>query len=543
MSRLDLLLLAEESLSFADDEFLRQRRKMVKVWPRFDAGERAAAEAELRLTDPDLWLRMRSGGHLLRTPHRPSLALCDLATVARDAGYEVAIVDNIARYSHRRGIIEDLVADHQPRLIGLSSTFLLSEREVVEMVELIRELAPESKIVLGGPTVRRRTALHGLADYAVFGSGERAVVQLLRALDGDVDPAQIPGVAIRDPAGGVIYGTDARELARVGRTGEAYRTPDDERIPVPDWSLYPRSRDTVYAIEFSRGCKYNCFYCAYDRGKVIRPLAEIREELLRNAELGITRYRVGDSNFTDGPPRHPDYPLEVCKLMIELDLGLEWSCYSRVDDLDDELADHMRRAGCWGVFFGIESGDDRILKLMRKGHDLADAHEGLAVARRNGLFAHVNMIVGYPGETEESFRNSIDFVQRARPDSFALGQFYLVDKAPVRGRAMDAFALEGEGLEWRHETMDSGRAAALVATGIDELLDGGLELSNEMRIVEYMGWGMSLDQARLTSDALARCMRGGEGELADEARVQLKELLCGVVPRWLAGDIRAAHTR
>jgi Fe-S oxidoreductase len=543
MSRLDLLLLAEESLSFADDEYLRQRLKTVKVWPRFEADERAAAEAELGLEDDDLWVPMRSGGHLLRPPHRPSLALCDLATAARDAGYEVAIVDNVARYSHRRGIIERLVAEQRPRLIGLTTTFLLSEREVRDTVALIRLLAPGAKIVLGGPTVRRRVALHGLADYAVFGSGEQAIVGLLGALDGNADPARISGLAIRNPDGSVTYGESSRELARVGRTGEAYRTRDDEAIPIPDWSLYPRSRDTVYAIEFSRGCKYNCFYCAYDRGKVVRPLAEIRAELLANSELGITRYRVGDSNFTDGPPRHRDYPLEVCKLMIELDLGLEWSCYSRVDDLTDELADHMRRAGCWGCFFGVESGDDRILKLMRKGHDLADAHQGLAVARRHGLFAHVNMIAGYPGETDETFRNTLDFVLRARPDSFALGQFYLVDKAPVRGRAMDDFGLEGEGLRWRHRTMDSDRAAALVAAGIDELLAAGLELSNEMRIVEYMGWGMSLDQARLASDALSRCMRGAERKIADEARRQLKALFCGVVPRWLARDLRAVDGR
>ena len=540
MSRLDLLLLAEESLSFADDEYLSQRLRMAKVWPTFDEAERAAATVELGVDDPDLWLRIRSRGDVLRTPHRPSLALCDLATVARDAGYEVAIVDNVGRYSHRRAHVEQLVAEQRPRLIGLTTTFLLSEREVIETVELIRALAPDTPIVLGGPTVRRRESLHGLADYAVFGSGERALVQLLAALDTGSDPASIPGLAIRQSDGSVTYGSVSRELARVGRTDAAYRIRDDEAIPIPDWSLYPRSRDTVYAIEFSRGCKYNCFYCAYDRGKVVRSLDEVRAELLRNAELGITRYRVGDSNFTDGPPGHRDYPLDVCRLMIELDLGLEWSCYSRVDDLSDELAELMRRAGCWGCFFGVESGDDRILKLMRKGHDLADAHEGLAVARRYDLFVHVNMIVGYPGETEASFRNTVDFLLDTRPDSVALGQFYLVDKAPVRGRAMETLGLCGEGLNWRHETMDSDQAAALVAAGIAEVLDAGLELSNEMRIVEYMGWGLSLDQARLASDALSKCMRGAEGELGEAARRQVKEVLCGAVPRWLARDLRAA---
>ncbi len=541
MRRLDLLLLAEESLSLADDEFVGQRLKMVKVWPTFDDAERAASQSALGVNDPDLWVPMRSGRHMLRPPHRPSLALCNLATVARDAGYEVAIVDNVARYAHRKRIVEQLVRARRPRLVGLTTTFLLSEAEVAATVALIRSLAPDAKIVLGGPTVRRRIGLHGLADYAVFGSGEHAIVQLLKALDGEVDPVDIRGLAIRGAGGDVTYADGSRDLARVGRTGEAYRARDDEWIPVPDWSLYPRARDTVYPIEFSRGCKYNCFYCAYDRGKVTRSLDDVRDELLRNADLGITRYRVGDSNFTDGPPRYADYPLDVCKLMIDLDLGLEWSCYSRVDDLTDELADHMRRAGCWGVFFGVESGDDRILKLMRKGHNVADAYEGLAVARRHGLFAHVNLIVGYPGETEASFRNTIDFARRARPDSVALGQFYLVDKAPVRSARMDAFAIDGEGMDWRHRTMDSTRAARLVRQGIDELLKAGLELSNEMRIVEYMGWGMRLDEARVTSDALSRCMRGADGEVGLEARSRIKELVCGTVPRWLAGDLRAAH--
>lgn len=541
MSRLDLLLLAEESMSLADDEFFGQRMKMVKVWPAFDDAERRATDATLGVDDPGLWVRMRRKGHLLRPPHRPSLALCNLATVARDAGYEVAIVDNIGRYAHRRRIVEALVADRPPRLVGLTTTFLLSARDVLETLALVRDLAPDAKVVLGGPTVRRLVELHSAADFAVFGSGEEAIVELLRALDGDVDPTTIPGVAVRNADGTVTYGPSSRELARIGTTGEAYRARPDERIPIPNWSCYPRSRDTVYPIEFSRGCKYNCFYCAYDRGKVIRPLEEIREELVRNAALGIRRYRFGDSNFTDGPPRYGNYPLDVCKLIIDLDLDLEWSCYSRVDDLTDELAEHMKRAGCWGCFFGVESGDDRILKLMRKGHDVADAHQGIEIAKKHGLFVHVNMIVGYPGETEASFQNTIDFVRDVKPDSFALGQFYLVNKAPVRSRRMAAHAIEGDGLDWRHSTMTSDEAATLVKRGIDELLAAGLDLSNEMRVVEYMGWGLTLDDARLTSDALSRCMRGAEGEVGERARTQLRDLLCGAVPRWLADDIRAAH--
>ncbi len=102
MGRLDLLLLAEESLTVADDEFFSQRLKMVKVWPTFDADERAATEAELGVQDPDLWVPMRSRGHMLRPPHRPSLALCDLATVARDAGYEV---EELLRYFYGDDIV------------------------------------------------------------------------------------------------------------------------------------------------------------------------------------------------------------------------------------------------------------------------------------------------------------------------------------------------------------------------------------------------------------------------------------------------------
>ena len=205
----------------------------------------------------------------------------------------------------------------------------------------------------------------------------------------------------------------------------------------------------------------------------MRDLADIQAELLANAELGITKYRIADATFSDGPPRYKRYPHDVCQMMIDLDLGLEWSCYSRVDDLTDELADLMKRAGCFAVFFGIESGDDRILKLMRKGHNVADAYQGVTTARRHGIFAHSNFLVGYPGDTLETYRNTLDFIERSRPDSVTLGQFYLPTRAPVMGPLLKDLDIKGQGMNWSHKTMDSETAGGLVAEGTNYIVDRG----------------------------------------------------------------------
>lgn len=543
-SRLDLLLLTDDVHA---EDLNRYNRQVRQVFGRFyqelrftpqDAADVASRYGtEKYLVDVPRYGIEAAAGPVFTAlfPHRASLALCDLATVARDAGYSVQIVDNALRYPFRQAQVADIIKQGRPRVIGLSTTFIMWSEAVRDFVALVRDWSPDSKIVVGGPTVRRDAALHSIGDFTVFGSGEEPLLSILQSLSGDVDPDTIPNIAYKDASGAVRYSKGAREATL--QIGKAYKAKDGEQIPVPDWSLYARNPDSVYPIEFSRGCKYNCYYCSYDRGKNIRPLDDIRRELIANRERGISKYRFGDSNFTDGPPRHPRYPHDVCKLIAELNLGLQWSCYARADDLTPELAELMKAAGCFAVFFGIESGDDTILKNMRKGHDSADALRGITIAKDAGLFVHCNFIVGYPGETLETHRNSLEFIKRARPDSTTIGHFFVESNAPVMGPKMAQYNLQGAETKWSHNTMDSRTADGLIADALRELQADGITLGSEYEFSYRMALGLSfsdcLDHFKLSTTLLDE---SADEPARDAARARLREIYLHRIPAEIARD-------
>ncbi|MFH1417795.1 MAG: radical SAM protein [Planctomycetota bacterium] len=549
MSRsLDLVLLTDEPIDWEGDYWFRASKKIEREMRNLDLTNEDKDECCKRFGVREYFRPLppskdAAGGnrasqrYRIRVPHRPHLSLCDLATTAKAAGYEVRVVDNVLRFPARMEQVEALLRE-RPRAVGISTTFMLSAEIVRAYVDKIRPLAPDSKLILGGPTVRKAKELHDYADFAVFGDGEDPLLGILEVLHGDRSPDSVPHIAYLDDEGLLQYGPSAREAAHVGAIGKPYKA-RDAMIPVPDWRLVNRSFANVFSIEFSRGCKYNCYYCSYDRGKSIRNLEEVRRELIANAELGITKYRVSDSNFTDGPVKYKRYPHDVCQLMIDLDLGLQWSCYARVDDLSDELADLVRRAGCFGVFFGVESGSDKILKLMRKGHNRQDAVDGVSIAKRNGLRCHASFIVGYPGETEETFQETLDFIVETQPETVNLGQFRVEHDTPVYG--VEAFELEGLGMSWTHKTMDSKTADELVVRGNQYVLDHGICLGTECSFPTFMGLGLTLAESQ---EMMQDMDLVGRDQFRHEERYQqayhrLRRTLLETFPRAIAADQKA----
>ncbi len=545
---LDLILLTDEPIDWEGDYWFRASKRVEREMRNLDLTreDKDRVVQEFGVREYFRPLPPENGKpsgnrdserYRIRVPHRPHLSLCDLATVARAAGYEVRVVDNVLRFPGRMKQVQALLRE-KPKAVGISTTFLLTEEIVSAYIEKIRPLAPDAKFILGGPTVRKVEALHGYGDFAVFGDGEEPLLEILDALHGRRSPETIAHVAYRDRDGSLKYGPSGTESGHVGIIGRPFKARDTQ-IPIPDWRLANRSFDNVFAIEFSRGCKYNCAYCSYDRGKNVRDMDEVRRELIDNAELGITKYRVSDSNFTDGPVRYKRYPHDVCQLMIDLNLGLQWSCYARVDDMSDELADLMRRAGCFAVFYGIESGSDSILKLMRKGHNAQDAHDGVAIAKRNGLRCHASFIVGYPGETEETLQETLDFIEASQPDTVNLGQFRLGHDTPVYG--VEAFKLEGLGTTWKHKTMISEQADELVVRGNRHLIARGICLGTECSFPTFMGLGLSLEEShQMMLDMVLVGRQDLKGEEAyQQAYNRLRHTLLKRFPRAIAKDQRA----
>lgn len=241
------------------------------------------------------------------------------------------------------------------------------------------------------------------------------------------------------------------------RNGETVTNPagqeyDPEELPFPAWDLLdmrhyrlPIKRTPYVLMTTGQGCPFPCTFCVapYYSGVKFRPRPV--EDVL--AELKYVRSFVRDVFFhTDTFTLNKKYLLALCQRMIEADLGIGWVSNSRVDTIDEEMVDAMRRAGCWLLAFGIESGSQKILDASKKKIRLEQSRRAVKVANDAGLMVAGHFILGLPGETEATIRETIDFA-RELPLSFA--EFYIATPFPG-AELYDVFRdSAGSPSEWR----------------------------------------------------------------------------------------------
>lgn len=382
--------------------------------------------------------------------HAPALGIASLAGPLLEAGFRCELVDNFRTVARNGRRAEELLA-RGPLLVGLSTTFIFTERAVRETAELVRRLSPRSHFVLGGPSLLQNAALRRHADIAVLGEGEKTLPLIAARLRDGGDLADVPGIEFE------------RDGRRVATAPAPLVAPED--VPFPRWDLLDHGPHAVYPLETQRGCVYKCRYCTYpvyspgrpDGGGLrLWPVERVVAEVRRNHERhGILNYRLADSTFTFPVARAE----EVCRALLETGLPLRWSCYGRVDNMTPSLAGLMARSGCRAVFFGVESGDPGMLAAMRKDFTLEDVHRGVAVTRAAGMKAVGSFIVGYPGETARTVDATRRCIKEAGFDMFRVSTFWYDHNAPLDVDAA-RLGLTGEGGVWRHATMDSQEAEA-----------------------------------------------------------------------------------
>ena len=167
--------------------------------------------------------------------------------------------------------------------------------------------------------------------------------------------------------------------------------------------------------------------------------------------LGNTRNVVFiDDTFNVPLPRFK----ELCRLMIRKNYNFNWFSYFRCSNSDEEAIDLMAQSGCKGVFLGIESGSPHILKLMTKAATIEKYADGMKLLREHDILTFGSFIVGFPGETDETLKETSDFIKENKPDYWRAQMWYCEPGTPIEKRR-DEFGISGEGFVWQHNTMDS----------------------------------------------------------------------------------------
>ncbi|MFH1752751.1 MAG: radical SAM protein [Candidatus Omnitrophota bacterium] len=349
---------------------------------------------------------------------QPSLGLGYLATACRDRGHEVAILDCIKenlRVDYLVEKIEDLELD----MIGIQC-YTFDVKFVKDILRRCKDMDPDLVTAIGGPhpsAVPRESFDYfgDSLDFLFVGEAEKGLQSLLDRLDGrtKTEFSEIGGLAWRDEG-------------RI-RVNEQVFTKDLDSLGMPSWDLigpetYPESQHGAFfkkfpiaPLMFTRGCPFPCTFCAGNivSGKRIRKHSVdfmINEIKYLYDVHRIREFHVVDDNFT----LDRKYAKAFLRRLIDLKLDISWATPNgvRLDALDEELLDLMKASGLYLISLGIESGSDRVLKLMKKKTSVDKIKKGVELIRSKDIDIAGFFIVGFPGESvreiKETIRLSLD---------------------------------------------------------------------------------------------------------------------------------------
>ncbi|MDJ0753636.1 MAG: radical SAM protein [Ardenticatenaceae bacterium] len=239
-------------------------------------------------------------------------------------------------------------------------------------------------------------------------------------------------------------------------------------LPLHDYRM-PMIKGPFTFIVTSRGCPAGCTYCikhvSYQYTTRIRSPENIMEELWMLKNLGMDNIHMYADLFTV----HRDQVMGLCKLMIDEGIDIKWTCNSRVDFVDEEMLQMMAKAGCWFISWGIESGNEDILKHAHKGINLDKAQKALTWARQAGIKNWGYFIIGLPHETKETIRQTIEFSKKLPLD---IALFHVA--APYPGTPFFFEVIENDWFRkdtrWEMVDMDKGTVLDYPGLSAEELL-------------------------------------------------------------------------
>ena len=419
-----------------------------------------------------------------------NLAACYLTNYLSKRGLRVEMVNSFR--GDRDRLLQLL--DTGAKAAAITTTYYVVDDELNDVIALLRERSPETKIIVGGPFVYRNVAKSpnpaarmkqlGADVYIVENQGEHTLAALLKALAEDSEP-DLRGIP------NLLYLDDAGQLVKTDEIHEDNSLEDE----VIDWSAYnPDFIRPLTLMRTARSCAFSCSFCTYPvfgGALVTSDLSAVERELKQLDAMGVRYIDFVDDTFNVPLPRFK----KLCKMIIENKFSFKWLSFLRIGNMDDEAIDLAAQSGCVGALLGIESADNQVLKNMNKNATVEKYARGVKMLNERGIMTQAMFIVGFPGDTEQTVQQAIDFVRETKP-TFSMVQLWYYDTmAPIAERA-EEFGLEGFGFSWKHNTMDWTTADRLTDHFVKNLSDStflpgyGFGFEN---IFYLMGLGYDID--------------------------------------------------
>ncbi len=349
----------------------------------------------------------------------PPLGLLYIAAAIRNVA-EVHLVDADALNLDDQDVVAGL-GDWAPDLVGMTVSSLTLE-VVCRFARKVKD-ATDARVILGGPlpsALPEEVLKHQEVNFAGVGDGEPIMQGLCQALEESRDPETVEGVVSRNSlANDSLRHSPLRADLSTG-----------ER---PAWDMLPgfgsyRSPDSVQTpmtiVEGQRGCPHACSFCSVPaisggkrRSRSIDSLVKEIDYLTGNR--GIREISFVDPDFM----MSSQYAVAVSKGMISLGRPVSWFCNARAASVRESVTRTMQSAGCHLVYLGAESGDPTILARIHKRQTLEQIEDACRVLCNSGMRVSVGFIIGFPFDTDDSVRRTIEFAKRLKPAKFQFSIF------------------------------------------------------------------------------------------------------------------------
>jgi radical SAM superfamily enzyme YgiQ (UPF0313 family) len=342
----------------------------------------------------------------------PPLGLASIAAVLEKSGHSVEIIDGIASNISLEETVAKATNFDFVGITVLSAFF----KRCVEVVKAIKSAAG-IPVIAGGAhaTAMPGSLLESGVDYVVIGEGEETARELVAAL-------VTKSHATIDKVKGIAFLRNNKMVVTERRP----RVKNLDDLPMPARHLLPMDkyktsegrthRNPCHSLVVSRGCKGNCTFCfkgafgtefrCRSAERIVQEMSELKDRYMAKEVAFL------DDNFTTDRDR----VIDVCRLLMEENFGIPWSCEARIDAVDEEMLRMMKWAGCEFIAYGIESGSDRILQSINKRIDTRTITKIIRKTQEIGISIRGYFMLGFVGETEAEMLETIRFATFLDPD-------------------------------------------------------------------------------------------------------------------------------
>ncbi len=423
-----------------------------------------------------------------------------------------ATIAYLATYLHRRGLTFDYVNSFKEekeeliemlrtcniQTIAIPTTLYVTLQPILEIVSFVRKYNNTAKIIIGGPFIFNLLIDNNDADevanvfdrinadfYIYCAQGEMALVNLINRIKSNSNSFE--------DIENLFYKQEGKYV-KTANVNENNNLEDN----MVDWTLFRHKMKKSILVRTSISCPFACSYCEYPirNGKYRTAGVDAIERELNTIEQidSIKNVYFIDDTLNFPPQRFKD----ILRMMIKNKYKFKWGSFFRCQFADREMIELMKESGCIMLFLGIESGNQMILNRMNKCATLDVFRKGLELINEFDIPSTASFVVGFPGETEETIQETIQFIEETKPTFYAMNLWYF-SKFSAIANQRDIYGLKGSEYGWSHDTMDCGTAVSLM----EKMM---LSVKNSIHLPKYnfdntgilnlFNQGMSIEQVK-----------------------------------------------